>query len=136
MDVVSQRIIAEQLGRESKNITVYTSGSDKALGLAERFFNSVKRIGRLEADDLAPQYLESLSNMEGISFISLSQSNRAKASHSYFHDDPNASSDLILMIRYGYEPGPEQGRPLTPVVTGFWQIEPGYPYQDAGPEKP
>ena len=136
MDVVSQRIVAEQLGRESKNITIYTSESDEALSLAERFFKSMKRIGRLEAADLDPVYLESIGYMEGISFVSLSHTESARASHSYFHDDPNASSDLILMIRYGYEPGQENGRPLTPLATGFWRIEPGYPYQGAASEQP
>lgn len=128
MDVVSQRIVAEQLGRETRNISIYTSRSDKAIGLAEHFFKSVKRIGRLGAEDMPETGASSMPNIEGLSFIELEEVQSAGSSHGYFHSDPSASSDLILMIRYGREPGAEHGRPLKPVAAGFWQIEPGYPY--------
>ena len=128
MDVVSQRIVAEQLGRETRNISIYTSRTDKAIGLAEHFFKSVKRIGRLGAEDVSEIGAASIPNIEGLSFIELKEAQSAGSGHGYFHSDPSASSDLILMIRYGREPGAEHGRPLKPVAAGFWQIEPGYPY--------
>lgn len=128
MDVVSQRIIAEQLGRETKNITIYTSQSDKAIGLAERFFKSVKRIGRLGVEDLSERDLSSIESIEGVSIVDLQEVENPGSSHSYFHSDPAASSDLILMVRFGREPGIENGRPLKPVAAGFWQIESGYPH--------
>ena len=127
MDVVSQRIIAEQLGRETKNITIYTSQSDKAIGLAERFFKSVKRVGRLGVEDLSETDLSSFEQIEGVSIIDLQADSDPGTGHGYFHSDPAASSDLILMVRYGKEPGAENGRPLVPGPAGFWQIEPGYP---------
>jgi len=128
MDVVSQRIVAEDLGRETRNITIYTSQSDKAIGLAEKFFKSVSRLGTLGTDELTETVLSSVRNVDGISFIDLQETTSLKATHSYFHSDPAASSDLILTIRYDREPGAENGRPLKPVTTGFWQIEPGYPH--------
>jgi esterase/lipase superfamily enzyme len=128
MDVVSQRLIAEQLWRETENITIYTNQSDKAIGLAERFFKSVKRIGRLGAEDISQEGLSSIKQFEGVSFIELMEAEQPSSSHSYFHSDPAASSDLILMVRYGMEPGVENGRPLRPVTAGFWQIEQGYPH--------
>jgi len=127
LDVVSQRVVAEQLGRETQNITIYTSQTDKAIGIAESMFKSVKRIGRLDADDLTSRQLESVKYIDGISMVELQEVEQRKASHSYFHSDPAASSDLILTVRYGLEPGAENGRPLKPLEANFWQIEPGYP---------
>jgi esterase/lipase superfamily enzyme len=127
MDVVSQRILAEQLGRGSQNITVYTSQGDKAIGIAERLFKSAARIGRLGVEDLQAQGVDSMDKTEGLSFIDL-QENTGGTGHGYFHSSPAASSDLILLIRYGFEPGAENGRPLESVAPGFWQIQPEYPY--------
>ena len=58
MDVVSQRIVAEQLGRESKNITIYTSESDKALGLAEPLLRVIEGVvvGAAARGDLASKH--------------------------------------------------------------------------------
>ncbi len=46
----------------------------------------------------------------------------------YFHSNPAASSDLILLLRYGLAPGAENGRPLESVAPGFWLIKLEYPY--------
>jgi esterase/lipase superfamily enzyme len=127
MDVVSQRIVAEQLGRDTKNITVYTSQSDKAIGLAERFFKSAARIGRLAIGDLQADDLAGIDKFEGVSFIDLREG-EGGTGHGYFHSNPAASSDLILLMRYDREPGAENGRPLESIAPGFWMINPEYPY--------
>ena len=130
MDVVSQRIIAEHLWRETLNITIYTNRTDKAIGLAERFFKSVKRIGSVGMQDVSQRGLDSFGHVEGVSIVEMQEVEKSSASHSYFHSDPAASSDLILMVRYGREPGVANGRPLVPVADGFWQITPDYPQFD------
>lgn len=131
MDVVSQRVVAEQLGRETQNITIYSSQTDKAIGLAESMFESVKRIGRMDVDDLTSRQLESVTYIEGISIVEIQKVEKRKSSHSYFHSDPAASSDLVLTVRFGLEPGAENGRPLKPLEANFWQVEPGYPHSHA-----
>jgi esterase/lipase superfamily enzyme len=135
LDVVSQRVVAEQLGRETKNITIYTSQTDKAIGIAETLFDSVKRIGRLDVDDLTARQLESVKYIEGISIVEIQEVAKPDSSHSYFHSDPAASSDLVLTVRYGLEPGGDQGRPLKLLEANFWQIEPGYPYDTAATDR-
>ena len=127
MDVVSQRLVAEQIGHDAKSLTIYTSGEDKAIGLAEWLYNSAARIGRLAVGDLQADELKSISRIEGMSFIDLKEST-SSIGHGYFHSDPAASSDLILLLRYGFAPGAENGRPLESVAPGFWMINPGYPY--------
>jgi esterase/lipase superfamily enzyme len=126
-DVVSQRIIAEQLGRETKNITIYTSEEDKAIGLAERLFKSAARMGRLGVEDLQADGFVAMEKIEGVSFIDLQEST-SSTSHSYFHSNPAASSDLILLVRYGLAPGVKNGRPLESLAPGFWLIKPEYPF--------
>jgi esterase/lipase superfamily enzyme len=127
LDVVSQRIIAEQIGREAKNITIYTSQEDKAIGLAERLFKSAARLGRLAIGDLQADDLAGIERVEGVSFINL-RDGTGGTGHGYFHSDPAVSSDLILLVRYGFAPGAENGRPLESVAPGFWLIKPEYPY--------
>ena len=47
--------------------------------------------------------------------------------HSYFLTNPNASSDLVLLLRYGFAPGEENGRPLEYLGAGFWRIPDDFP---------
>jgi hypothetical protein len=41
--------------------------------------------------------------------------------HSYFTSNPEVSSDIIAMIRYGGKPG-EPLRPLVEVSRPFWRV--------------
>jgi hypothetical protein len=46
--------------------------------------------------------------------------------HSYFRNNPSVSSDLVLKIRYGLQPG-DPARPLEHIGLNFWRIPEGYP---------
>jgi hypothetical protein len=46
--------------------------------------------------------------------------------HSYFRTNPAVSSDLVLLLRYGYKAGSE-GRPLEHIGLTFWRIPSDYP---------
>ena len=41
--------------------------------------------------------------------------------HSYFVSNPQVSSDIIAMLRYGLRPN-EPGRPLEQVAGSFWRV--------------
>jgi len=47
--------------------------------------------------------------------------------HSYFYSHPAVSSDLILLLRHGLDPGAENGRPLEHLGGRFWRIDEDYP---------
>ena len=126
-DVVSQRIVAEDFAGDIGETTIYTSQGDKAIGFARRLFKSLTRLGQIEVEDMSPEKLQMLELHTGISFVEL-QEKATKTGHAYFHASPEASSDLIMTIRYGMRAGVENGRPLKPLGANFWQIEPGYPY--------
>ena len=46
--------------------------------------------------------------------------------HSYFHDNPAVSSDIILSLRFGKRPGDGEGRPLRRQHGRFYVIEDDY----------
>ena len=46
--------------------------------------------------------------------------------HGYYRKNPAVSSDIILTIRYGKDPGANNGRPLEHMGNIFWQIDDNY----------
>ncbi len=130
VSVVEQRLIAEQIGRGMGKTVIYTSPEDRAISMAERFFKSVTRLGRLSPEDVGDRELSSIGHLEGVSIIEFT-GKADVTGHGYFHSSPAASSDLILSIRYDRMAGADQGRPLVPVAPGFWRLEPGYPNPSA-----
>lgn len=128
MEVMSQRVIAERLGKGIANVTVYTSIGDKAISASEMLFSSRRRLGRAVWSGVPEAQLElvsqELQKVERIDFVE----HRGKAQfigHGYFHNNPSASSDLILILRDQLEPGSE-GRPLKAQSRHFWLLEDGY----------
>ena len=127
IDVTLQRLAAEQLNEELGDVTIYTSQSDRAIGAAQSLFKSRERVGRVDFEDVATERVDDLAVLDGLSFVDLKE--RAdRTGHGYFHSSPEASSDLIMTIRYSMKPGSDNGRPLKQVGPVFWSIEPGYPY--------
>ena len=54
--------------------------------------------------------------------------------HKYLWINPAASSDVILLLRDNLEPGAENGRPLTPLMDNFWQLDDNY-LKDGAPAR-
>src|SRR6185436_436912 len=99
---------------------------DEALGLSRFLFGSM-RLGKLKPDIFTREELERLRYSKNLAIIDARVEKPGSFGHSYFYQNPAVSSDLILLIRYGRAPGPENGRPLTATKTGFWQIDDHYP---------
>jgi esterase/lipase superfamily enzyme len=96
-------------------LTVYTSPDDRALLVSRLLFRSRKRAGQLRPEDIPEQgqrYLEALGRMDMISYLG---ERTDFFGHSYFTSNPQVSSDLIQLVRYGKKLG-EPGRQL--VKTG------------------
>ena len=76
-------------------------------------------------------YLMAVQMVETVVKVATSYSKWSTDStgHGYFHSSPEASSDLIMTLRYGLRAGEEDGRPLEHLGAMFWRIEPGYPNQ-------
>jgi esterase/lipase superfamily enzyme len=126
VEVMAQRLIAEEVASAIGRITVYTNSEDKALRASEGLFGSSFRLGKVSSENLPPDAFAHLESQSNIDFVEM----RGRASflgHGYFHSHPGASSDLVLVLRYDRDPGAENGRPLEPVGPGFWALEDDYP---------
>ena len=127
LSVVSQRVMAERLGIEVGMVTLYASPEDRAIGMAERVFASPRgRLGTLKISELNERELATLKgNIEHLTIVNFKGESKGYG-HSYFRTNPAVSSDLVLLLRYGYEAGSE-GRPLEHIDLMFWRIPSDYP---------
>jgi esterase/lipase superfamily enzyme len=126
VEVASQRIAAERLAFVPECSTVYVSEKDLAMRLADFLFGSLRRLGQLRGRDLTPEQQRRMAGMTHLQFIDAKVS-AGFVGHSYFYENPAASSDLILLLRDGRRPGAENGRPLIKRPDGFWELRDGYP---------
>ena len=127
LEVIDQRIVAERLAPAVGHTTLYTSPDDKAIGVAERLFASPRgRLGTAALTDLSPAERR-ITESNRAYFTAVNFTGKtAGFGHSYFRDNPIVSSDVVLLLRYGYKAG-DPGRPLQHVGMTFWRIPDGYP---------
>lgn len=104
--------------------SVYTTGADKALGLAKRLMGGT-RFGQIKATDLGEQEQSIFKAVKNVSFIEV-LGVRSFIGHAYYLDNPSTSSDIIQTINNGFNPGSPE-RPLTHRVLNFWEMPIDYP---------
>ena len=126
-DVLSQRMIAERIFQIFDHLTVYASSKDKALGLSDWLFQSRVRLGQVQ-----PKYLNEgdralLAAVDKVDIIS-ARVRTGALGHSYYHSNPAVSSDLLLLLRYGYKAGSPE-RPLKKEFPNYWILDDeSYPF--------
>ncbi|MDH3593596.1 MAG: alpha/beta hydrolase [Rhodospirillales bacterium] len=127
LQVISQRIGAERLVLEVDQATLYSSPNDRAIGIAETLFASPRgRLGTLDISELTKDESARMeANAARVTVVNF-EGESTGYGHDYFRTNPAVSSDLVLMLRYGFKPG-EAGRPLEHVGLNFWRVPPGYP---------
>ena len=126
-ETVSQRLIAERFGPAFGRITIYTAQADRVLDVAERLFGGM-RFGRLQKDDLDEREREIFRVVGNVNIIEV-RGGTDTFRHGYFYSSPEASTDLVLVLRDGLEPG-SPGRPLIHEQGNFWSIPRGYRLQE------
>ncbi len=127
LQVISQRIAAERLVLEVDQGTLYSSPGDEAIGIAEMLFASPRgRLGTVAITKLNQAELGRMkANAARVTVVNF-EGEATGYGHDYFRTNPAVSSDLVLMIRYGFKPG-EAGRPLEHIGLNFWRVPEGYP---------
>ncbi|MEM6617773.1 MAG: alpha/beta hydrolase [Pseudomonadota bacterium] len=125
IDVVGQRLVAEQFSSAVGQITVYMNGRDTALGLAQAVMRGM-RLGRLRPSDIPEEDLALLAAVQRVHFVSVEEVSGG-GSHGYFRRNPDVVSDIILTLRTGAKPGGSD-RPLDRVAGNFWTMHKGYPF--------
>lgn len=102
-------------------LTIYASPEDRALLVSRILFRSRHRLGQLRPEDL-PERAQRYFAMSGrIDLISYQGERTDFFGHSYFTSNPQVSSDLILLIRYGKQLG-EPGRELIETGPTTWKF--------------
>ena len=105
------------------HLTVYSSSSDKALGLASTLFGSEARLGQVSLDSDAAKAAMS-PQIAGLSDFVQVKGNTDFFGHGYFLSDPKVGADLVALIRDGLRPG-DPGRPLEEIKRPFWRVPGG-----------
>jgi esterase/lipase superfamily enzyme len=102
-------------------LTIYASPEDRALAVSQWLFRSRSRMGQLRPEDVpdkAQRYFETGGRMHLISY----EGKRTDLfGHSYFTTNPQVSTDLIQLIRYGRQLG-EPGRELIKTGRVTWKF--------------
>lgn len=105
----------------SGRLSLYSSPEDRALLVSRILFRSRFRAGSLTAKDLTPQAQQYLLGTAKIDLITYEGKRTDLFGHSYFTSNPEVSSDLIQMIRYGKRLG-EPGRQLIKTGPVTWEF--------------
>jgi esterase/lipase superfamily enzyme len=104
-------------------LTVYASPEDRALRISQILFRSRTRVGQLRPEDMSPRAQKYLATLGRIDLISYHGARTDFFGHSYFTSNPQVSSDLIELIRYGKRLG-EPGRQLIRTGPVTWRFPP------------
>ncbi|MBX3177702.1 MAG: alpha/beta hydrolase [Candidatus Hydrogenedentes bacterium] len=126
LDIVNHSLVAEGVIFVPERFTVYLSNGDRALLLSSWLTDSVKRLGRIILADLNPFEQAKLTSLPNVIFIDAEVESDITG-HTYFWTNPAASSDIILLLRDGLEPGVDNGRPLIRQSNNFWLLRENYP---------
>ena len=132
VEVAAQRIFGEGIDRAVGRTTAYVSQHDDALSLSSWLFAD-RRLGRLSYSDLTDHERAVLAAAQRFSVVDV-RAHTSGLGHDYFHSAPAASSDLILVLRDGLDPGTPRdtrpggnpGRPLVPVGPNYWELDDDY----------
>jgi esterase/lipase superfamily enzyme len=104
-------------------LTIYASPEDRALWISQILFRSRNRVGQLRPEDLTPKAQQYLATLGRVDLISYQGARTDFFGHSYFTSNPQVSSDLIELIRYGKRLG-EPGRQLIRTGPVTWKFPP------------
>ncbi len=126
LDVAIERDATERIGRAVECSALYICHRDKALGLSSWLFEG-ERLGDVDPKIFSRQDIDALRHSQRLQLIDARVKKLGPHGHSYFHDNPAVSSDVVLLMRYGLPPGAANGRPLGVSDTGLWLVDDKYP---------
>jgi esterase/lipase superfamily enzyme len=107
----------------SGRLTVYSSPKDRALLVSRILFRSRNRVGNLRPEDIAREAQQYLNRLGDIDVVVYEGERTDAFGHAYFTTNPQVSSDVVQLLRFGKAPG-DPGRSLIqrgPVVWEFPQ---------------
>ena len=127
-DVIFQRLVAERIGFCAKRLTLYVSPDDVIIGASNWLYSGKRRVGQMSPEDFTEKMRTLMGVVNQVHIIDSEVS--PFLLHGYYYDNPEVSSDLILLLRDDRDPGEEHGRPLEMIDVNYWKIPEGYPNQE------
>jgi hypothetical protein len=124
LEVSMQRLIGEAIAPAIGLVTVYANASDSALATAKALFNSRQRVGALTPTALTARQREIMNRIANLDIIVYVGGGGGIFRHGYFRD-PVASSDMIMLLRYGLRPGEGQRLGLERISPKIWRLNGG-----------
>ncbi len=113
----------------SERVIVSVSSKDPALISAEFFMGGGTRLGQKSETTLTEEQVQRLAQLRGLEVLDVSEDAATRGfditGHSYWYDNPWASTDVLLAIRTDLPPkerGLEQGK-----QPFLWYLPPDYP---------
>ncbi len=125
LEVAMQRVAAEAMGPAFGRLTIYTNTEDKALAAATSLFNSRQRVGAVNLSELSPRQREMMRRCDNLDLIVYDGSGGGLFKHGYYND-PAVSSDMLMLLRYGWRPGEGQRLGLERIDEQVWRIQADY----------
>jgi esterase/lipase superfamily enzyme len=117
--------IADGLLDNVEGLSLYMSGTDKALGIS-RFLLSYERMGQMTMQDMPAATARFLVETKNLHLIDVTDAEDAARDngHGYFRKSPWASSDILTLLRYGL--GPAERGLVREGGSPIWTFPPDY----------
>ena len=125
VEVQMQRVVGEAMGPAFGRVTIYSNAEDKALAVAKSLFNSRQRLGTLIPSEMTERQREFIRRGANLDLIVYQGSGGGFFKHGYY-EDPNVSSDVVMLLRYGWWPGEGERRGLERLDENIWRIGDAY----------
>ncbi len=125
LEVDMQRVVGEAMGPAVGRVTIYTNAEDKAIAASRSMFSSRQRLGSLTAEALDERQKEFMRRIGNLDLIVYTGAGGGGFKHGYFRN-PAVSSDIVMVLRYGWRPGEGRRQGLEPIGDGVWRIGDAY----------
>ena len=125
LGIAMQRIGGDAMGPAFGRVTLYINNEDQALAMAKRLLKSSQRLGSVEIAKLSERQREFVRRAENLDVIVYEGIGGGIFRHGYY-DDPAVSSDILMLLRYGWKPGEGKRRGLQRLGENTWRIDARY----------
>ena len=125
LEVDMQRIEGEAMAPAFGRVTIYTNTEDKALAAAAGLFSSQQRVGSVDLSELTDRQREFVRRSSDLDFIVYEGIGGGFFRHGYY-EDPVVSSDILMLLRYGWGPNEGERQGLQQLDENTWRIDSTY----------
>jgi hypothetical protein len=121
IEVAMQRLVGEAIGPAVGRITLCKKASDSALATARCLFSSRQRVGAIKPSGLAPSKREVIERRANLDIILYEGRGGGILRHTYLRE-PVASSNILMLLRFGWGPGEGKRQGLDAIGPNTWRI--------------